>query len=479
MLTSQHSAVIVLFATVGSFLLPMYTRAETIPVVPASSVGKEVSRSYQVEGVNVPVPKLDNIGGAQNAQCVKTGQPCWATYGTIVPIAVQGVCASPGVCKATTVGSIIGATLNVGATLMINQGWSRLLNPQQGRSPTISGGVQTTTSGCQQYYRTSVPTNDPCAVYVPPTGTQTDIDRLINSLRTPTQTVPQTVTTTRQTTPVVPQTVTYTYTQNVTPNVPQTVSNPPRQTSPVPQTTSASPTFTERLRDVSESLFNWRSGSEAAPQSQQRNAPAQTSNFIQTTQEGRRGNIRLSGPSITVEAGFRDAAANVDTAAFFGTSVRSVSPSPAERMCLVRPWQNPIVASYVLPSYFDGVCAARGYRTGVSAAVSAAVPTTAKPTSTTAAVRATTTVPYVVPSIDIWAVPASVSVGSRTAIYWYGKGVESCTVTSPDGSFRQTGLSNLNGASTVPLTGATTFSLSCMTSAGTPVTDYVTVTIGM
>ena len=81
------------------------------------------------------------------------------------------------------------------------------------------------------------------------------------------------------------------------------------------------------------------------------------------------------------------------------------------------------------------------------------------------------------PEAHVWAVPARVSVGSRTSIFWNSKGVESCIVMSPDGSFSEVGFSG--GASTVPLSGATIFTISCVVADSESVTDYVTVELAI
>jgi hypothetical protein len=85
------------------------------------------------------------------------------------------------------------------------------------------------------------------------------------------------------------------------------------------------------------------------------------------------------------------------------------------------------------------------------------------------------TAPVLPPRVDIWAVPTSVPLGARTTIFWNTENVANCTETSPDGSFKQNSLSG--GASTVPLTEATTYTISCLDSQQNPQTDYVTVTI--
>jgi hypothetical protein len=74
-------------------------------------------------------------------------------------------------------------------------------------------------------------------------------------------------------------------------------------------------------------------------------------------------------------------------------------------------------------------------------------------------------------------VPSSVTLGARSTIYWNTQGVQNCTETSPDGSFHANTLSG--GASTVPITSQTIFSISCVDSQQRPVTDFVRVKIGL
>ena len=76
---------------------------------------------------------------------------------------------------------------------------------------------------------------------------------------------------------------------------------------------------------------------------------------------------------------------------------------------------------------------------------------------------------------DIWSVPATARLGSRVTIFWSAKNVVSCIETSPDGSFAETSLSG--GAATVPITGPTTYSISCTQADGKHVNNYVTVEI--
>lgn len=417
-------------AVTGAALSP--ANAMCNPVIPACPCGTVPSKAGCVPGPNM-------------FQC-----PC---YDVTLSFMTVGFCAAPVYCQAIKVPGLLGIGMQVGQGVVS----SILRNALGGGSQQRQGGgtgtrtvIPPTPTGCRQYYRTSVPSSDPCAVYVPATSTSSVdrdyVQRLLDALRQPQRSGTQTVT-------------------------------PPARTTQQTQT----PAVQQRAPDISDSLFNW---AQFLPQ--QPKTPQQPKNtFIQEL--GSRSEFRITPTSATLEAGFRDDTANVETSAFFGTGSGAGTPSPAQRLCLVRPWQHPIVSTYLHASLFDSLCTNRGFAAGVSATPDAPVvpaparrsstppasKTTVKPTSTPAY-----TGPYVEPSIDIWAVPSRVSIGSRTSIYWYSKGVVSCTVTSPDGSFKQGGLSNLYGASTVPLSDTTVFSLSCLTPDNRPITDYVTVNVG-
>ena len=156
-------------------------------------------------------------------------------------------------------------------------------------------------------------------------------------------------------------------------------------------------------------------------------------------------------------------------------------------MCQNRPWANSVVSFVIPPTFFDGLCSWQGYQVGKPAPPpqptvilqqTKPAPVTKKPTPPKQPpAAASSTPPAVPPQVDIWAVPAAVPLGSRTSIFWNTKGVASCTETSPDGSFNESTLSG--GASTVPLSGSTTFTISCLTADGKPVTNYVTVNMSI
>ncbi|MEK7069032.1 MAG: hypothetical protein AAB947_01460 [Patescibacteria group bacterium] len=197
---------------------------------------------------------------------------------------------------------------------------------------------------------------------------------------------------------------------------------------------------------------------------------------------GTRGNIEITDTGATVVAGARDTTTNTEVAGFYGAdSVDTQPQGVVTRLCRNRPWSESVVAYVIPPSFFDSLCAWRGYQVGAPNPPSEPIlnkqvrvgTKSSKPLpATTEASR-----PSVPAQVDIWSVPETVSLGTRTSIFWNTKGVESCLIKSPDGSFNENTLSG--GAATVPLTGPTTFTISCLTIDNKPVTSYVTVQIAI
>jgi hypothetical protein len=203
-------------------------------------------------------------------------------------------------------------------------------------------------------------------------------------------------------------------------------------------------------------------------------------------QSGPRGDITSDNGGLTVIAGSRDVSGNSEVAGFYGadTGDATQSQSVVGRWCATRPWASNFLGKIIPASFFDNICTRIGYTAGS--------PTYAQGPTGAAAVRPTVQLKQqvvtkrVVPDatstdtvpagkVQIWAVPAKVSLGSRTSVFWSTQNVTNCTETSPDGSFNQASLSG--GASTVPITGPTTFSISCLDGANNPVTGFVTVQI--
>ncbi|HEY4522333.1 MAG TPA: hypothetical protein VJH91_01700 [Candidatus Paceibacterota bacterium] len=193
---------------------------------------------------------------------------------------------------------------------------------------------------------------------------------------------------------------------------------------------------------------------------------------------GTSGDIRITNEGVTLIVRSRDPDKNTEVAGFYGSNtLTGQNPTGlVANLCRTRPWATNLL-SYVVPAnFFDGLCTWRGYQVGLpvpSAPQVTVTQTRPKPTQQTS----TTTAPVVEARVDIWAVPVSVPLGARTSIFWNTQGVASCIISSPDGSFNQSTLSG--GASTVPLTGATMYTISCLKADSTPVTDYVMVNLAI
>jgi hypothetical protein len=186
-----------------------------------------------------------------------------------------------------------------------------------------------------------------------------------------------------------------------------------------------------------------------------------------------RGDIQVFETGATIVGGNR--AGNSDVVGFYGADATN-STGLVGGLCQSRPWASNFLSHIIPPTFFDGLCSWRGYDVGASQPV-VTVPQRTQPQQTTPSTAAATTTTTIQPEVRIWAVPEAVRLGGRTYIYWDTKGVTDCLVTSPDGSFRHTTVEG--AASTVPITTATTFSISCKASDGTPVTNYVTVKIAI
>lgn len=193
---------------------------------------------------------------------------------------------------------------------------------------------------------------------------------------------------------------------------------------------------------------------------------------------GLRGDIQVINNGATIFAGNRNQTTNTEVSGFYGSNTFSGQPQGiVANLCQNRPWASNFISYVIPPTFFDSLCSLRGYTVGApqqTVPVVTVVQSTPKPATTSTKPSATATSSQTIePKVRIRAVPATVPIGSRTSILWASQGVSSCTLTSSDGSFSQKTLSG--AASTVPLTGATTFSISCLTPSGTPVTEEVTV----
>lgn len=198
---------------------------------------------------------------------------------------------------------------------------------------------------------------------------------------------------------------------------------------------------------------------------------------------GMTGNIFLQNNGATIVANSLNPGNNTSVAGFYGSNTlgNGQPQGIAASMCQNRPWRGGVLG--IIPaSFFDGLCRWQGYQVGTSTSQTAPTVQVQQTTHTSTPSRpstATTTAATSTPpgKVQIWAVPASVPLNTRTSIFWSTSGVTQCTETSPDGSFNQSSLSG--GAATVPILGATTFTISCIDSAGNPVTGFVTVNLSI
>lgn len=220
------------------------------------------------------------------------------------------------------------------------------------------------------------------------------------------------------------------------------------------------------------------SGETPAPM-QGSQTPTQKPSQVQPAAPGLSGDVRVGSAGATIIANLRQGLSEV--AGFFGGSTGGASGalSAAGRLCSTRPWQGSFVSNLIPSSFFDGLCEWRGYQVGIVAPArdtgndttkSTTIPETKRPSFSFD--PGSSNVP---PEVEIWAEPAQVRLGTRTYIFWNARGVLSCQTKGP--SFSQNSLAG--GASTVPLSGPTTFNIQCLTSASTTVTDSVTVHIAI
>ncbi|MEK7601144.1 MAG: hypothetical protein AAB480_01240 [Patescibacteria group bacterium] len=187
---------------------------------------------------------------------------------------------------------------------------------------------------------------------------------------------------------------------------------------------------------------------------------------------GIRGDMQVLGNGVTILAASVDAQGNSSTAGFYGASSVTGQPvSTIVNLCKGRPWSKHMLSYALPPTFFDSLCIMRGYSVGTAQAAAPSVKIVQK----IATSSATTTPPVLPPKVDIWAVPASVPLGSRASVFWTSQGVKDCTITSPDGAFSQAAPSG--SASTVALTKTTTFTISCTAPDGKPVNKSVTVNL--
>lgn len=295
-----------------------------------------------------------------------------------------------------------------------------------------TGATNPTLGGCSQYYNVTTPSSDPCAVYIPPVSSAlastsgsaaTDlISSLLNGAY-------------------------------------GTGSNTSGSTNTSNTQVAATTTTTTAA---------------ATQQTTTGTAPA----GVMAQAPGVSGDIQYSSSTVTVLVNNVDQKSGTQVAGFYGTDAGGQPTGVISNMCQSRPWSSNFLSFIIPSSFFDSLCELRGYKVGTPVVAAPATHTVSKPKVVKTIATTTPDVPagpYVEPQADIWAVPAGVPLGARTTVFWNAKGVTSCTETSPDGSFSQNSLSG--GAATVPLSGPTTYTISCLTPKGDHITNYVTVNL--
>lgn len=386
-------------------------------------------------GAGINPPKC-NSGGPNRANCTP-GVCVDKTNDGIV----LGICSALRKCEGVTGSGLGGAQEALGAFKQIFD----LVKGMAGGGGGGGGAGEIPNYGtssanvCTNYYQVTVPSSDPCAIYNPSgvldaanTGSSGISGTLLDALggsggsATPPASVSGQLNATLQNTS------------------PATQGTQPTNTN---TPTNTNPTNTSTLKPAAQGLS---------------------------------GDVRIGTAGATVIANLRQGLSEV--AGFFGGSTGGASQalSAAGRICATRPWSGSFASNLIPSSFFDGLCEWRGYQAGMP------IPTNTPTTPNTVIVPAQAVqrpvtgiqqpqVAVVPPEVDIWAEPASVRLGTRTYIFWNTRGVSSCKETGP--SFSHASLSG--GASTVPISGATTFSIECLTRDNTTITDSVSVQIAI
>ena len=395
----------------------------------------------------VVIPQYANAQpGAANAMCIpsrdyscacgppckKGGPPgglgCFCTE-TVNDKPINGKCGAPLKCEGTTGEGLGGAQEALG---MLKQ----IMDLLKGKGGGGGGAGEmppppTGANNCTNYYQVTVPSSDPCAIYNPNAvsdaalGTSGISGSLLDALGGGTNT-------------------------NTNTNVSDTLLKNQTDTSANSNTQSGSNTNT-----------------------------SPTSNTAKLT-PGLSGDVRIGSAGATIIANLRQGLSEV--AGFFGGSTGGASGalSAAGKLCSSRPWSGSFVSNLIPTSFFDGLCEWRGYQVGTVAPKNPSknvgiIPSSSVRAQQQSGISLQIQDSDIPPEADIWAEPASVRLGTRTYIFWNARGVASCAESGP--SFSQNSLSG--GASTVPISGPTTFNIECMTSASTTIKDSVTVQIAI
>ncbi|MDB5237986.1 MAG: hypothetical protein JWM46_256 [Candidatus Kaiserbacteria bacterium] len=403
----------------------------------------------------VPGPK-GCVGGKNTANC----QP-GVCFDTTNGSKTLGTCTAQNKCKGvSTSGAGGGASSGLGLDKIagiLGQLMGQLMQGSSAPAPTAATPAATGSGSCTSTYIVHVVSSDPCAIYVP-TALSGDTSGLTNS-------------------------------NNVTSDLLNALNGGTSVTTGLGNdTTVTGSSSTDILNQYSNNtgtavVTGQSSSSTINPVGN--NVFAQSANIA----PGVRGDIAVLSSGATFVIGNRDQANNTEVAGFYGgdTTLGAQPTGLVASWCQSRPWSTNFLSKIITPSFFDGLCTLRGYKVGdtaVSAPATGGQTTVTITQSPTQPVKANTTIASssaavgsVPPTVDIWASPKTVSLGARTSIFWTSSGAQSCAVTSPDGSFSQHTLTG--GASTVAITSATVFTISCVSVDGAHATKDVTVQIAI
>jgi hypothetical protein len=357
-------------------------------------------------------------------------------------------------CKASSATGPGGQSMNINPSNLsqLLQGLAGLMKALGGGSPAGGSPTSPTTgtpTGCVQYYQVSTPTSDPCAYYVPNSGSSINID----------------------------------------------TGNPSTNTN----IDTTSPGTNNPINDFISSLLG--GGSNSGDNDTETGATSSTSGSgnnsggvsSSTAQgatnvgSGANGEIRILPDGTTIVVTNQNTESNSVVAGFLGMQAtgRTQPTGIAASWCRTRPWASNFLSFIIPATFFDSLCALRGYQVGevtqgpgqaqIGSHVNLTQTAPIQNTSTTIIYQQTPVSPPM--QVDIWAIPPTVPLGGRTTIFWNSKNAASCIETSPDGSFSHSTLSG--GGATVPLSGATVFTISCTAPDGTHATDDVMVKLAL
>ena len=447
-----------------------------------------------ISGVLFFVPTISNaanVAAGVDAMCVqictaalqlKPPQPCPApTHIVCTSQGVTGVCMIDG-CKAVSTSGLGGGnSFDPGLSQLVQQLGGILQKLMQGGGGGGGGGgssASSPTASCTSYTPTSDPTQvgvNPCVYYVPSSASQinpadttdTSASDLLSLLG-------------GQSASTTPSGGTL----NV--SVGQVTTSLNASGTPSTGQTTLSNVLNSGTLNIGQSLTSPTNGQQAAQQVVGSGAA--------------QGNIVIGQNGVTFLSGQTDQSSNSAVAGFYGSDTIGTQPQGiVANLCVARPWAGGFLSYVIPPSFFDNLCSSHGFQVGAASTTSdqsgGQVPqvtlqqgdigqptqigqsqnpqTSSSNTGTTkSTTNFSTTTP---PEVRIWAVPSQVPLGSRTSIYWNTQGVADCIESSPGGSFNENTISG--GASTVPLTGSTTYTISCLDQDQNPVTDSVIVKI--